>query len=49
MFLNILLENEGNEAILEAVVRPKEAIKKFRLFCQGLREGYRPHHEAALE
>jgi hypothetical protein len=49
MFLNILLENGADGTILEAVVRPKEAIKKFSLFCKGLREGYRPHNEAALE
>jgi hypothetical protein len=47
MFLNILLENGTKQAILEEVVLSKEAIKKFSLFCNGLREGYRPHDEAA--
>jgi hypothetical protein len=47
MFLNILLESARDRAILEEVVLSKEAIKKFSLFCNGLREGYRPHNEAA--
>jgi hypothetical protein len=49
MFLNILLESERDQAILEGVVLSKEAIKKFSLFCKGLREGYRPHQCCGLE
>jgi hypothetical protein len=47
MFLNILLESARDRTILEGVVLSKEAIKKFSLFCNGLREDYRPHDEAA--